>query len=203
MITKVLSLGFGLIFLTMPCSAPVNLPDNSKENISQAFIEWAKAKNETDEYCSEQQCLEDLDLQGKGLDPVHGCGYRIAEKINPEAVFYTDFNTDGITDAIIIADFQQCMYGTWFINVAKKGLLTFFISKENGEYEVIEEPGIIEKSIEMGRITGLNKDTILADGGRISGENGIHNVDITWEASFLYGKDGFRLVSKTNEVKKY
>ena len=31
----------------------------------------------------------------------------------------------------------------------------------------------------------------------------IHEIDITWEASFLYGKDSFRLFSKTNEVKKY
>lgn len=179
-----------------------DIPVDSKENIKQAFLKWAKAKNNTDEYCSEQQCLEDLKRQSNGLDPIHKCGYRIAQEIKSENIHYSDLNGDGITDAIITADYQQCMYGTWFINVAMKGFLTFFMSTKNSGYTIIEEPPVIEKNIGIGRIIALNKDTIIAEGGSITGENGFHNIDISWKAKFLYEKDRFRLVSKTKEVYK-
>lgn len=166
-------------------------------NIKLAFKKWVTNKNEL-EFCSREECEETLEKQNEGI--IH-CGHRIIEKFEIESAIIADINNDGINDAIFNASYEQCMSGTWFINVAAGGHLVCFISKSKDEYSIIDEPKEIVNNIGLGGILKIENGILYAKGTDISGDENIHYIDIEWEAQFKFENNKFKLLSKSQRKK--
>lgn len=179
-----------------------NRETDTAQRIAAEYRRWAKEMNRT-EYCSPLECEKVLELgRNGGQIKESDCGMRLDEEIAREHILLGDINGDGKEDGIVTGGFIACMDGTWFVNVAMVGELVVFLSNGNEGYEILDEPKVIRDEIEMGRVIAIKDGIIYAEGGSISGESSMHDVDITWKSTFKYEKGKFMVVSSTEHTQR-
>ncbi|MDC7996357.1 hypothetical protein [Altibacter sp. HG106] len=159
-------------------------------NLESSYLKWVVQMNNGDDYCTNEECEKS---DGLNTD----CGLTILKEF-PTEIVYADINNDGIEDAFIYAIIQPCMMGTWFINVEMAGHLVVFVSQNNGDYEIYNNPDIIVDNLKFGRIKEANGSIISGEGLGLDGETA-HSLGFKWTCKFEFRNKQFYLISKSKE----